>query len=110
VGLAVPGVHPGHNRQVNGRAAGTGARHLRGWGSLVIGLAIRAIASPPLARDLLRVAWRFRTRRWIVRPPFLPVPSGEYTRWRMYTAYGDERAIPPVADVIRYARWAGRGG
>jgi hypothetical protein len=26
----------------------------------------------------------------------------------MYTAYGDERAVPPVEDVIRYARWAAR--
>jgi taurine--2-oxoglutarate transaminase len=34
--------------------------------------------------------------------------SGAYTRWRMYTAYGDERAVPPLEDVIRYARWAGR--
>jgi hypothetical protein len=23
----------------------------------------------------------------------------------MYTAYGDEAAIPPVEDVIRFARW-----
>jgi len=29
-------------------------------------------------------------------------------RWRMYTAYGDERAVPPVRDVIAYARWTGR--
>jgi len=26
-------------------------------------------------------------------------------RWRMFTAYGDEEAVPPVADVIRFARW-----
>jgi hypothetical protein len=79
-----------------------------GWGALVIGLTIRAVTSPSLARDLLRVSWRFRSRRWFLKPPFLPVPSGEYTRWRMYTAYGDERAVPPVEDVIRYARWASR--
>jgi hypothetical protein len=79
----------------------------RGWGALFLGLAVRAIASPTLALDLLRVAWRFRSRRWFIRPPFLPLPSAEYTRWRMYTAYGDERAVPPVADVIRYARWSG---
>jgi hypothetical protein len=23
----------------------------------------------------------------------------------MYTAYGDENALPPVRDVLRYARW-----
>jgi len=24
----------------------------------------------------------------------------------MYTAYGDENAIPPADDIVRYARWA----
>ncbi|HEX5179515.1 MAG TPA: hypothetical protein VFW04_09310 [Gemmatimonadaceae bacterium] len=62
---------------------------------------------PPLAIDLLRVAWRFRRRDWYRRPPFLPLPARDYVRWRMYTAYGDYDAIPPVEDVIRYARWAG---
>jgi hypothetical protein len=80
----------------------------RGWGALILALTVRALTSPPLARDLLLVAWRFRARRWFLRPPFLPLPSGVYTRWRMYTAYGDERAVPPLEDVIRYARWAGR--
>ena len=79
-----------------------------GWGALMLGLTIRAATSPALARDLLRVSWRFRARRWFLRPPFLPLPSAAYTRWRMYTAYGDERAVPPVDDVIRYARWTGR--
>jgi hypothetical protein len=23
----------------------------------------------------------------------------------MFTAYGDEEAIPPVADVVNFARW-----
>jgi hypothetical protein len=26
-------------------------------------------------------------------------------RWRMYTAYGDENAVPPIDDVVRFARW-----
>jgi hypothetical protein len=79
-----------------------------GWGSLLLGLTVRAVTSPSLARDLLKVSWRLRSRRWFLKPPFLPVPSRDYTRWRMYTAYGDEGAVPPVEDVIRYARWAGR--
>lgn len=80
-----------------------------GWGRLTLGLTVRAATSPSLARDLLRVAWRFRARQWWRRFPFLPVPSRDYVRWRMYTAYGDEKAVPPVQDVVRYARWAGRG-
>jgi hypothetical protein len=27
-------------------------------------------------------------------------------RWRMHTAYGDHRAVPPADDLVRYARWA----
>jgi hypothetical protein len=88
--------------------AETSTAHKPGWGVLMLGLTLRAVTSPSLARDLLRVSWRFRARRWFLKPPFLPVPAREYTRWRMYTAYGDERAVPPVEDVIRYARWAAR--
>ena len=78
------------------------------WLRLVFAVAPRALRSPSLAVDLLRVAWRFRVRRWWARPPFLPVPSRDYVRWRMHTAYGDEDAVPPAEDVIRYARWVGR--
>ncbi|HKT08459.1 MAG TPA: hypothetical protein VJR24_11230 [Gemmatimonadaceae bacterium] len=70
-------------------------------------LAARAIVRPPVAVDLLRVAWRFRRRDWFKRAPFLPIPARDYVRWRMYTAYGDYDAIPPAEDVIRYARWVG---
>jgi hypothetical protein len=87
--------------------SGTTAKS-NGWGGLILGLTVRAITSPSLARDLVRVAWRFRARRWFLKLPFLPLPSRTYTRWRMYTAYGDEGAVPPIEDVIRYARWAGR--
>lgn len=78
------------------------------WSGLSLRLAIRGIANPPLAADLVRVAWRFRSRRWYRRFPFLPLPDRAYIAWRMYTAYGDHRAVPPVDDVVRYARWAGR--
>lgn len=75
---------------------------------LVAALSARALLWPPLAVDLLRVAWRFRTRGWWRRFPFLPLPDRTYVRWRMHTAYGDEDAVPPAEDVIRYARWAAR--
>src|SRR5207237_9191884 len=57
---------------------------------------------------LVRVGWRFRRRAWYRRVPFLPLPSREYVRWRMHTAYGRDDAVPPADDVIRYARWATR--
>jgi hypothetical protein len=79
-----------------------------GWFRLTLALAARAAVRPPLAADLLRVAWRFRSRHWYRHFPFLPIPSREYVRWRMYTAYGESDAVPPAEDVARYARWAGK--
>jgi hypothetical protein len=78
------------------------------WTRLVGALTWRAVRNPRTAIALLRVGWRFRARDWYKRFPFLPVPDGEYLRWRMYTAYGDERVVPPVDDIVRYARWAVR--
>ena len=75
------------------------------WGSLTIRLVGRALINPRLAIDLLRTAWAFRRRRWWAQPPFLPLPDRSYLRWRMYTAYGEEAAVPPSQDVIRFARW-----
>ena len=78
-----------------------------GWGRLTLELAWHALRRPTLAADLLRVLWRFRSRHWYRRPPFLPLPSRDYVRWRMHTAYGDYDAVPPAEDIVRYARWAG---
>jgi hypothetical protein len=75
------------------------------WLSLAVRLGGRALFNPRLARDLLAAAWAFRRRDWWRRPPFLPLPDRTYLRWRMYTAYADENAVPPADDVIRFARW-----
>jgi hypothetical protein len=77
----------------------------RSWLSLTGRLALRGVLNPRLAVDLLRTAWAFRRRRWWSQPPFLPLPDRTYLRWRMYTVYADENAVPPVDDVIRFARW-----
>jgi hypothetical protein len=77
----------------------------RGWASLAFGLATRAVFRPVLALDLLSLVWAFRRREWYRQPPFLPLPDSDYMRWRMYTAYGDENAVPPLDDVVRFARW-----
>ncbi|NUO63656.1 MAG: hypothetical protein HOQ11_02130 [Gemmatimonadaceae bacterium] len=82
----------------------------RAWLRLSLVLAARAFRHPRVAADLLGVAWRFRSRRWWAKPPFLPLPDGEYLRWRMHTAYGDHDAVPPADDIVRYARWARGGG
>lgn len=78
------------------------------WSRLLLALALQGIRHPATGVALLRVGWRFRRRGWWRRLPFLPLPSREYMRWRMHTAYGDEDIVPPAADVVRYARWAMR--
>ena len=75
------------------------------WTSLVLRLALRAVLSPRLGVDLLRTGWAFRRRYWWRQPPFLPLPDRTYLRWRMDTAYGDPAAVPPLDDVISFARW-----
>ena len=75
------------------------------WLTLTLQLAGRAVARPRLALDLLRTLWAFRRRGWYGRPPYLPLPDQAYLRWRMYTAYADESAVPPADDVVRFARW-----
>lgn len=75
------------------------------WTTLALALAARAIVRPRLAIDLLTAAWAFRRRGWWTTPPFLPLPDRVYLRWRMYTAYGAEDAVPPVQDIVRFARW-----
>ncbi len=77
----------------------------RSWVTLILELTPHALASPQLGLDLLRTAWAFRRRGWWRRLPFLPLPDRTYLRWRMYTAYASEDAVPPAADVIGFARW-----
>ena len=80
-------------------------RYQGSWATLSARLFLRAVVSPRLALDLLKTGWAFRRRNWWRQAPFLPVPDTTYLAWRMYTAYGDERAVPPAIDVIRFARW-----
>src|SRR5687768_12076929 len=76
-----------------------------GWMALALGLLVRAVINPRVALDLLSLVWAFRAREWFRHPPFLPIPPRDYMQWRMYTAYGDSATVPPVQDVLRFARW-----
>jgi len=78
------------------------------WTRLALALLARCLRSPAVGVSLVRVGWRFRRRDWFRRFPFLPLPSSEYLRWRMHTAYGRDDAVPPAEDLVRYARWATR--
>ena len=78
------------------------------WSRLGLTLLGRSLINPSVAVALARVGWRFRRRGWYRQFPFLPLPAAEYVRWRMHTAYGNDDAVPPAGDVIRYALWATR--
>ncbi|MHB0949826.1 MAG: hypothetical protein ACYC3Q_09545 [Gemmatimonadaceae bacterium] len=78
------------------------------WLRLTLQLIPRLLLRPLDLVALLRLMWRFRRREWIRHPPFLPVPSAIYLRWRMLTAYGDENALPQADELLRFARWATR--
>jgi len=65
-----------------------------------------ALRRPALVPFMLGAAWAFRSRDWFRKPPFLPLPSRSYLRWRMETAYGEPDAVPPAEDLERFLRWA----
>ncbi len=94
-----------HGEPSNGVRESSPPPALRSWGGLVARLARGALLRPTVLLDLIALAWAFRAWAWYRKAPFLPVPPPEYIRWRMMTAYGDEDAIPPVEDVLRFARW-----
>ena len=76
-----------------------------GMGSFYVGLAKVAVRRPWLIPAMLAAAWAFRANRWYRQPPFLPMPSRAYMRWRMETAYGDGHTVVPSVDLERYLRW-----
>ncbi len=65
-----------------------------------------ALRRPGLWPAMLSTAWAFRARGWYRRPPFLPLPSREYMRWRMETAYGDPDAVAPRDEIVRFVTWS----
>lgn len=42
---------------------------------------------------------------WYRRAPLLPVPGGDYLRFRLITQYGDADHRPEAADVVNYLAW-----
>ena len=64
------------------------------------------LTRPRLWPALLSAAWAFRPRGWYRRPPFLPVPSRTYMRWRLETAYGEPDAVPPADEIERFVTWS----
>lgn len=81
--------------------APTGRAFLVAWATV----AGAVLARPGVWPAALRAAYRLAPPGWWRRPPHLPLPPAEYLAFRMVTAYGDPRAVPPAADVVAYLRW-----
>jgi hypothetical protein len=60
---------------------------------------------PSLWPTAVRQVRRSARRGWWRRPPFLPLPSAEYVRYRLLTHYGEGASAPTADDVVRYLRW-----
>ena len=72
-----------------------------GWLRVVVAL----VGRPSLWATARRQARRLARRGWWRRPPFLPVPGGDYMEFRAETQYGDRAHRPIVADVLNYLAW-----
>jgi hypothetical protein len=70
-----------------------------------VGSAWAVARRPHLWATAMRQARRTAAPGWWRRPPFLPVPSGEYLRFRLQTQYGDAGAAPQPSDVVSYLEW-----
>jgi len=68
-------------------------------------VAIAVGRRPGLWRTALRQMRRTAAPGWYRRAPFLPVPSGDYLRFRLITQYGDPNHRPAPADVVNYLAW-----
>lgn len=71
----------------------------------MIRAAIAILARPSLWVTAVRQVRRTAPPGWWRRPPFLPVPSGEYLEFRLLTQYGDARHAWDRDDVVNYLRW-----
>ena len=63
------------------------------------------IRHPRLWLEAARAYGAFTPRRWWRQPPFVPMPSKSYVRWRLQTAYGSPALPLRPADVIDYLEW-----
>lgn len=71
----------------------------------MIRVTLAVLRRPALWPTAARIARRTATPGWWRRPPFLPVPSGDYLRFRLVTQYGETERPPDPADVLDYLAW-----
>ncbi len=75
---------------------------------LLVSSVVRAmLRRPDLWPAALVAARRLAPRGWWRRSPFLPLPSADYLRFRMVTAYGGDGSQPAAAaDLVAYLEWS----
>lgn len=66
----------------------------------VVAVVRRPALWPTAAAQMIRLA----APGWWRRRPFLPLPDPGYLRFRLETAYGDDRD-PQPADIVTYLHW-----
>lgn len=71
------------------------------WLRVGSALAVRPLLWSTAVRQMRRTA----APGWYRRVPFLPVPSGDYIRFRLLTQYGDQMHRPEPQDVVNYLAW-----
>lgn len=69
------------------------------------GVAVAVARRPQLWATALRQMRRTAPRGWWRRRPFLPVPGGDYLRFRSITHYGTPDHRPEPDDVVDYLAW-----
>ena len=80
-------------------------RNRRTWWLPVV---VAVARSPRLWGTAVRQAARLAPSGWWRRPPFLPLPDGDYLRFRVQTMYGGAAGSPRADDVITYLWWCKR--
>ena len=76
--------------------------------SSVVRVAIAVLCRPTLWWVGLRQWRRTTPPGWWRRAPFVPVPSGDYLRFRLVTQYGSESHRIAPEDVLNYLTWCKR--
>ncbi|MEO6317985.1 MAG: hypothetical protein ABIP36_04305 [Acidimicrobiales bacterium] len=67
---------------------------------------LAVLPHPSLWSTGIRQAGRLAQPGWWRRPPFLPLPSPGYLRFRLETAYGGHGDQPlEASDLVTYLRW-----
>lgn len=75
---------------------------------LLAGTAWAVLRRPSLWFTALRQWKRTTPAGWWKHRPFLPVPSGDYLKFRMVTQYGDANHRAAPEDVLNYLAWCRR--